>query len=322
MERPTLVDVLEARGRIAPHVVRTPLLRHLALDKLLGAQVYVKHENFQRLGAFKVRGGINLVSQLSDDERRRGVATASSGNHGQSIAFAARLFGARATVAVPEGANPVKVESMRNLGAEVVFHGDVYDDSREYIERLAREEGYRYIDAVNEPQLIAGVGTYSLEIVEDLPDVDVIVVPLGGGSGACGACIVAKAVNPAIEVVAVQAARAPAAYLSWKEGRVVEAPMESAAEGLATRMGYELTQVIMRELLDDFVLVSEEEMERAIVMHLEMTHTLTEHAGAASLAAAVNMKDRLAGKNVVLISSGANISLDQLKAALGTSAGA
>ena len=317
MNRPTLVDVIEARRRIAPHVVRTPLLRHLSLDKLLGARVYVKHENFQRLGAFKVRGGVNLVSRLSGEERRRGVATASSGNHGQSIAYAARAFGARAVVAVPEGANPDKVESMRNLGAEVVFHGDVYDDSREYVERVSREEGYRYIDAVNEPDLIAGVGTYSLEILEDLPDVDVIVVPLGGGSGACGACIVAKAINPAVEVIAVQAARAPAAYLSWKEGRIVDAPMESAAEGLATRMGYELTQGILRDLLDDFVLVSEEEMERAIVTHLETTHTLTEHAGAASLAAAVNMRDRLAGKNVVLVSSGANISLEQLRSVLG-----
>jgi threonine dehydratase len=319
MDRPTLIDVLEARRRIAPHVVRTPLLRHLALDKLLGAQVYVKHENFQRLGAFKVRGGINLVSQLSDDERRRGVATASSGNHGQSIAYAARAFGARATVAVPEGANPGKVESMRNLGADVIFHGDVFEDSREYVERLASEEGYRYIDAVNEPQLIAGVGTYTLEIIEDLPEVDVIIVPVGGGSGACGACIVAKAINPAIEIVGVQAARAPAAYMSWKEGRVVEAPMESMAEGLATRTGYELPQGILRDLLDDFVLVSEEEMERAIVMHLETTHTLTEHAGAASLAAALNMRDRLAGKNVVLVSSGGNITVDQLEAALETS---
>ena len=198
-----------------------------------------------------------------------------------------------------------------------MFHGDVYDDSREYVERLSREEGYRYIDAVNEPDLIAGVGTYSLEIFEDLPDVDVIVVPLGGGSGACGACIVAKAINPAVEVIAVQAARAPAAYLSWKEGRIVDAPMESAAEGLATRKGYELTQEILRDLLNDFVLVSEEEMERAIVTHLEMTHTLTEHAGAASLAAAVNMRDRLAGRNVVLVSSGANISLEQLRSVLG-----
>ena len=319
MDRPTLVDVLEARRRIAPHVVRTPLLRHLALDKLLGAQVYVKHENFQRLGAFKVRGGINLVSQLSDDERRRGVATASSGNHGQSIAYAARAFGARAIVAVPESANPGKVESIRNLGAEVIFHGDVVDDSRVYVERLAREEGYRYIHAANEPQLIAGFGTYTLEIIEDLPEVDVIIVPVGAGSGACGACIVAKAINPAIEIVGVQAARAPAAYLSWKEGRVVEAPMESMAEGLATRMGYELPQGILRDLLDDFVLVSEEEMQRAIVMHLETTHTLTEHAGAASLAAALNMRDRLAGKNVVLVASGGNISVDQLKAAVATS---
>ena len=315
-DRPTLLDILEARRRISHYVIRTPLHRYLSLDKLLGAEVYVKHENYQRLGAFKVRGGINLVSQLSDEERRRGVATASSGNHGQSIAYAASVFGAKAVVAVPEGANPGKVESMRNLGADVIFHGRDFDDSREYVERLSKEEGYRYIHAVNEPMLIAGVGTYSLEIVEDLPDVDVIIVPVGGGSGSCGACIVANSVNPEIQVIGVQAAKAQAAYLSWKAGRIVESPMETAAEGLATRMGYELTQGILRDLLDDFIVVTEEELNRAIVLHLEKTHNLTEHAGAASLAGALKIKERLRGKKVVLVMSGGNISLEHLRAAL------
>lgn len=314
--RPTLHDVISARGRIAPYVWRTPLHHYLGLDALLGAEVWVKHENHQRLGAFKMRGGINLLSRLTDEEKRRGVITASSGNHGQSIAYAAGILGVKCIVCVPEGANPGKVEAIRNLGAEVVHHGPYFDITNEYAQRLAKEEGYRYIHAVNEPLLIAGVGTYTLEILEDLPDVDYIIVPLGGGSGACGTCIVAKSVNPDIKVVAVQAESAQAAYLSWKTGDIVEAPMESAAEGLATGRGYELPQSILRDLLDDFILVSDAEMERAIVTHLEKTHNLTEHAGAASLAGALKIKDQLRGKKVALVMSGGNLSVDHLKAAL------
>lgn len=314
--RPTLHDVISARGRIAPYVWRTPLHHYLGLDALLDAEVWVKHENHQRLGAFKMRGGINLLSRLTDEEKRRGVITASSGNHGQSIAYAAGILGVKCIVCVPEGANPGKVEAIRNLGAEVVHHGPYFDITNEYAQRLAKEEGYRYIHAVNEPLLIAGVGTYTLEILEDLPDVDYIIVPLGGGSGACGTCIVAKSVNPDIKVVAVQAESAQAAYLSWKTGDIVEAPMESAAEGLATGRGYELPQSILRDLLDDFILVSDAEMERAIVTHLEKTHNLTEHAGAASLAGALKIKDQLRGKKVALVMSGGNLSLDHLKTAL------
>ncbi|MCH8309399.1 MAG: threonine/serine dehydratase [Chloroflexi bacterium] len=310
----TLTDVLQAQKRIAGYVTRTPLHRYISLDKLLGAkEVYVKHENHQRLGAFKIRGGVNLISQLSPEERARGVATASSGNHGQSIAYAASIFGVKAVVAVPENANPGKVESMRNLGAEVIHHGAFFDEAKEHIQMLAKEEGYRYVDAVNEIPLIAGVGTYTLEIMEDLPDVDVIIVPIGGGSGASGACIVAKTINPEIQVIGVQSEQAPAGYLSWKEGEIIEAPMRSHAEGLATGSGYEMTQEILRNLLDDFVLVSDDDMDRAVMLHLENTHNLTEHAGAASLAGALKIKDRLAGKKVVLIMSGGNLSMQHLK---------
>ena len=314
--RPTLQDVLEARQRIAPYVTRTPLHRYLSLDRLIGAEVYVKHENHQRLGAFKVRGGVNLVSQLSEEERRRGVITASSGNHGQSIAYAAQLFGVNATIVVPENANPGKVESIRNLGGRVVFSGRDFDDAREYVERQAREEGYRYIHSANEPMLVAGVATGALEVVEDLPNVDAIIVPVGGGSGVCGVCIVAKSINPRIQVIGVQAESAPAAYLSWKAGRLMESKMETKAEGLATRVGFEMTQSIMRDLLDDFVLVTEDELEEAVVLHLEKTHNLMEHAGAAPLAAALKIRERLQGKRVVLVASGGNLSLEHLRDAL------
>ena len=314
--RPTLLDVNEAGRRIAPYIIRTPLHHYRSLDGLIGAEVYVKHENHQALGSFKMRGALNVVSQLSEDERRRGVIVSSTGNFGQGIAYAAGVFGVEANVVVPENANPGKVESMRQLGANLILHGNDFDDAREHAERLSGEKGHRYIHSANEPLLISGVGTYALEIIEDLPDVDAVIVPVGGGSGACGACIVAKALAPRIQVMGVQAASAPAAYLSWKEGRIVESKMETAAEGLATRVGFELTQEILRDLLDDFVLVSEEELAQAILLHLEKTHTLVEHAGAAPLAAAIKARDRLRGKKVALVVSGGNISLSQLRALL------
>jgi threonine dehydratase len=219
---PTFSDVLAARRRIAPYLRPTPLYRYDPLDQLVGSEVWVKHENHQPVGAFKVRGGVNLVAQLLPEERERGVITASTGNHGQSIAYAARLFGVRAIVCVPEGANPVKVAAIRGLGAEIVVHGSDFDEAREHCARTADQQGYRYIHSGDEPHLIAGVATGTLEILEDEPSIEVIVVPIGGGSGAAGACIAAKAVAAGIEVIGVQSDAAPAAYRSWREGRLVE----------------------------------------------------------------------------------------------------
>src|ERR671936_1119603 len=219
---PTFADVLAAKRRIAPYLRPTPLYAYPALSELVGTEVWVKHENHQPVGAFKVRGGVNLVSQLDEDERRRGVITASTGNHGQSVAYAARLFGVRAIVCVPEGANPVKLASMRALGAELVVHGRDFDDAREHCEALAAKHGYRYIHSGNEPLLIAGVATETLEILEEQPDIDVVIVPVGGGSGAAGTCVAAKGVRASIEVIGVQTAAAPAAYRSWKEQRPVQ----------------------------------------------------------------------------------------------------
>jgi threonine dehydratase len=314
---PTLADVLRARRRIAPHLRPTPLHRYPALDDLVGADVHVKHENHQPIGAFKVRGGINLVSQLDEDERRRGVVTASTGNHGQSIAYAARLFGVPAMICVPERANPVKVASIEGLGARIVFHGRDFDDAREHCERLADERGLRYVHSGNEPHLIAGVATAALEILEDEPETDVIVVPLGGGSGAAGACIVAGAMSPQTRVVAVQSEAAPAGYRSWKEGSLVEDRMETFAEGLATRTAFALPQKIIAGALDDFVLVSDDEIRDAMALMIEKTRNLVEAAGAAPLAAALRLGDRLAGKRVALVLSGGNATREQLLEVLG-----
>jgi threonine dehydratase len=316
MRIPTLGDVHAARRRIAPHLQPTPLYAYGALSELVGAEVFVKHENHLPIGAFKVRGGVNLVSQLSDDERRSGVITASTGNHGQSIAFAAGLFGVRAIVCVPEGANPVKLAAMERLGAELVVHGRDFDEAREHCEGLAREHGYRYIHSGNEPHLIAGVATATLEALESQPDLDVVIVPIGGGSGAAGACIAGKGIRPELEVIGVQSSAAPAAYRSWQARQLLEDRMETRAEGLATRVAFELPQRILWEQLDDFVLVDEDELERAVVQMIEGTRNLVEPAGAAPLAAALQLRDRLAGRKVALILSGGNISPGQLSEVL------
>jgi threonine dehydratase len=320
LEVPTVADVEDARTRIAPHLQPTPLYTNGALSEIVGAEIFVKHENHLPTCAFKVRGGVNLVSQLSDDDRRRGVVTASTGNHGQSIAFAAGIFGVRAIVCVPEGANPMKLAAMERLGAELVVHGRDFDEAREHCEALAREHGYRYVHSGNEPHLIAGVGTATLELLETEPGVDVVIVPIGGGSGAAGACVAGKGVKPELELIGVQSSAAPAAYRSWQARELLEDRMETQAEGLATRVAFELPQRILWDWLDDFLLVDEGELERAVVLMIEGTRNLVEPAGAAPLAAALRLRDRLAGKKVALVLSGGNISPAQLREILARTA--
>jgi threonine dehydratase len=312
---PTFPDVWRARRAVYAHARPSPLHFYPTLGELLGAAVWVKHENHLPTGAFKVRGGLNLASMLSEAERRAGLYTASTGNHGQSIAFAGRVTGARVTIAVPEGANPTKVAKMRGLGAEVVFQGRDYDEAREWIEARAAESGGRYVGPTD-PELIAGVGTYALEILEELPDADVILVPVGAGSGASGVCLAAKTLSPGLEVIGVQAESAPTMYLSWRAGAPVRAAMATRAEGLATRVPFANTQRVMRDPalgLDDFVLVSDEAMEEAIRLLLRHTHNLAEHAGAAPLAAALAQRERLEGRKVVLVLSGGNLSTEDLR---------
>jgi len=316
MKPPTFQDVLDARERIAPHLQPTPLYAWPALAEIVGAEVWVKHENHQPIGAFKVRGGVNLAAQLTEDERRRGLITASTGNHGQSIAFGARIQGVRPIVCVPEQANPLKVGSIRALGAEIVERGRDFDEAREHCEQLAEEHGYRYVHSGNEPHLIAGVATQTLELLEQEPSIEVVIVPVGGGSGAAGACIAVAGLGRDVEVIGVQSEGAPAAYRAWKTRELVADEMATEAEGLATRVPFELPQEILWELLDDFVLVSEEEIRQATRLMIEGTRNLVEPAGAAPLAAALRLRDRLAGRRVALIASGGNISLDQLRRAL------
>jgi threonine dehydratase len=303
----TFADVLSARRIVARTLRPTPLLRHALLNAETGLDLYVKHENHNPTSAFKIRGGLTLIASLSADERR-GVVTATTGNHGQSVALACQREGVPCTIVVPEGNNPEKNAAMRALGAEVIETGRDFDVAREYVERLHRERGLRYVHSANEPLLVAGVATYALEIFEDLPDADVILVPIGGGSGACGCALVRTWIGSGAKVIGVQAEGADAFARSWRTGtRVVGDAIATFAEGMATRVTFDLTFGILREQLDDLVTLSEEELMAGVRLALRGTHNLAEGAGAASLAAAVKLRGALEGKKVVCVMSGGNI---------------
>jgi threonine dehydratase len=307
MQIPTLKDIYAARLHTSHVIKRTPLMRHPLLAAETGLDIYIKHENHNPTGAFKVRGGLNLVASLSNQERR-GVISASTGNHGQSIAFACQREKVPCTIFVPVGNNPEKNAAMRALGAEVIEFGRDFDEAREEVERLQQERGLRYVHSANEPLLIAGVATYALEIFDELPDVEVILVPIGGGSGACGCALVRSGVGSRARVIGVQAERADAFARSWRTGvRVVGEKADTFAEGMATRVTFDLTFGILQRELDDIVTLSETEIAEGVRLAQRATHNLAEGAGAAALAAAIKLRDDLRGKQVVAVMSGGNI---------------
>jgi threonine dehydratase len=338
---PTFEDIVAARKFIAKYLPKTPLVRLPKISEALECDYYAKLENLQPTGAFKVRGGVNLVGNEVNTSRVSGsddqatsanggvtLITASTGNHGQSIAYAGRLFGARVIIYAPaENVNESKMQAMRDLGAEVRHHGRDFDEARLEIERLAPEKGYRYVHSANEPALIAGVGTIGLEIFEDLPDVDVIIAPAGGGSCAAGNCIVAGELNPKVRVFATQSEAAPVLWHAFRNRSLNPYPtMATVHEGLATRVPFELTNKILWELLTDFILVSDEEINQAIRILALDAKQVAEGAGAASLAAAIRLSsvrsptvregnvvsEDLRGKKVVGILTGGNIPAERL----------
>jgi len=319
LDAPSLGDLEAARPRVYAHLRPTPLLRHALLDEWLGCQAWVKHENHNPTSAFKIRGGLNLVAQLTADERRRGVVSASTGNHGQSMAFACRVHGVPCRIVVPVHNNPDKNAAIRALGAEVIEHGRDFDEAREHVEALAPREGWRYVHSANEPHLIAGVGTYALEIFDELPDVDYIFVPVGGGSGAAGCCIARGGRGARARIVGVQASGADAFARSWRSGvRVTADGVATFAEGMATRATYDLTFAILRAQLDEVLTLDEEPLREGVRAALQLTHNLAEGAGAAPLAAARQWAPRLAGRKVVCVMSGGNIDAATLRAVLGS----
>jgi threonine dehydratase len=321
MTPPTFNDIVTAREFVAQYLPKTPLVSMPKISQLFGFDYYAKCENLQPVGAFKVRGGVNLVGTSSNEEKSAGMVSASTGNHGQSIAYAGQLFGVRVIIYAPaENVNESKMQAIRDLGAEVRLHGRDFDEAREEAERVAGVEGYRYVHSANESKLIAGVGAIGLEIFDDLPTVDVIIAPIGGGSCASGNCIVAKQLNSTVRVIGVQSEQAPAVWHAWKERTLKPHPrMETQHEGLATRVPFELTNGILWELLDDFVLVSDEEINEAIRLLARHGKQVAEGAGAASLAAAIKLREQLRGKRVVGVLTGGNIPTDRLVATLSAS---
>jgi threonine dehydratase len=309
----SLANVEAARKRVYAHMRPTPLIQYPLLSQELGLQAYIKHENHTPIGAFKIRGGLNLMAHLAP-QGVPGVITATRGNHGQSVATAARLHGIPATIVVPVGNNPEKNALMRAQGAELIEHGKDFDEARVLVEHLQHERGLYYVHPANEPPLINGVGTYWLEVHADLPDLDVALVPVGGGSGVCAAITVLKALRPAVRIIGVQAEKAPAVYQSWKNKHISETDSaDTFADGLATRVAFALPFEIMQQGLDDMVLVSETEMRQAIVRLLRTTHNLAEGAGAAPVAAAWKLRQTLQGQKVVMVMSGGNIDLATLR---------
>jgi threonine dehydratase len=313
VQEPTISDVINARPRVYAVMQRSPMLRHPLLDEWLGCETWVKHENHNPTGAFKIRGGLNLLAHLSPDEHRRGVISASTGNHGQSIAFASRMHGVRCRILVPRGNNPDKNAAMRAYGAEVIEHGRDYDEARVRVEQLAATEGWRYVHSANEPHLIAGVGTYALEMFEAVQDLDYLFVPIGGGSGAAGCCIVRGSMSPRTRVIGVQASGADAFTRSWRgPERVTAERVKTFAEGMATRVTFDLTFGILKRMLDDIVVLDEPELEDGVRAALRYAHNLAEGSGAAPLAAAKKYGHQLAGKKIGCVMSGGNIDIRTL----------
>jgi threonine dehydratase len=304
---PATGDVYRARRVVDRHLPRTPLVRSEPLSAEFDADVYLKREDTLPTGAFKVRGGVTLVSRLDEEFRDPGLVAASTGNHGQSVAYAGRAFDVPVTIVVPEDANRTKVTAMERLGADVRFHGADFDEARERAETLAAAEGFRYVHSANEPDLVAGVGTAGLEVVEDLPEVDYLFCPVGGGSSATGYCLTVGELVDAT-VVGAQSAAAPAMHRAWTEGHLdPHDEMRTFAEGVATRVPFALTTRVLRDRLDDFRLVSEDAIRRAVRDCFESETLVVEGASATSVAAMRQMADELRGQTVVVPVSGRNI---------------
>lgn len=313
MKAPELIDIVKAHERLKPYLNPSPLYTYPTLNELLGFEAYIKHENYNPTGAFKIRGGINLISQLSPEEKSKGVITASTGNHGQSIALACKMFGVDAHICVPVGANPLKVAAIGSHGAIIHEFGRDFDEAVEHGVKLAKDEGYLFINSGNEPRLIEGVGTIGLEIMQQLPDVDVVFSPVGSGTGAGGTATAIKSLRPDVKTISVQAENAPSIHMSYMSGKLESTPTANTfADGLATRNAFELPLGILRTHVDDFILVSEDEMRHAIKLYVEHSHTVAEGAGAATLAGALKLKDDLHGLKVVLVLSGGNLTIDEL----------
>jgi threonine dehydratase len=301
----SLTEVFKAEQVLANKLNPTPLTYYKGLSDIIGTDIFIKHENHLPGGSFKIRGGLNIMQHLKK-QNVTGVITFTTGNHGISIAMAAKHFGIEATVVVPKNNNAEKNRLIKKAGATLIEAGDSFEKAAIVGAQIQKEKGLRLIHAANEPHLINGVGTEFLEIMRELPDVDAVILPIGGGSEVAAAVTVFRAINPKIEIYAVQAEKSPAAYLSWKAGCIQQSANETFAGGFATGMAYEIPFGIYKDQLTDFILLTEDEIRKGIYLALTCTHNLAEGAGASTIIAAKKISDRLKGKKVVLQMSGCN----------------
>jgi threonine dehydratase len=306
MQPPTIDDIRAAAERIKGAVIRTPMLVSRTLSEILGAEVWLKFENLQFTAAYKERGALNKLLQLSQEERSRGVIAASAGNHAQAVAYHAKRLGIPAIIVMPESTPTVKVTQTAGHGATVVLYGKIVDDAFARARELALENGYVFVHAFDDPQIIAGAGTAGIEMLEDVPDLDVITVPIGGGGLMSGVSIAARALKPDIELIGVEAELYPSMKCAIQNCQM---PLggDTLAEGIAVKQPGELTSRILREYANDVVLVSERNLERAVAMLVGIEKTVVEGAGAAGLAAMLAEPERYKGKKVATLLCGGNI---------------
>ncbi len=305
-EAPTIDDIRAAARRIEGAVIRTPMLKSPALSQIVGAEVWLKFENLQFTSAYKERGALNKLLQLSPEDRARGVIAASAGNHSQAVAYHATRLGIPATIVMPASTPTMKVTKTEGYGATVVLHGDMFDDAYARARELAQENGYVFVHPFDDPQIIAGAGTVALEMLEDAPDLDTLVVPIGGGGLMSGVSIAARAVKPGIELIGVETELYPSMKCAI-EGCDLPLGGDTLAEGIAVKQPGELTSRILKDLVREVVLVGENDIERAVAMLVGIEKTVVEGAGAAGLAAMLADPERFQGKKVATLLCGGNI---------------
>jgi threonine dehydratase len=303
---PTIDDIRAAAKRIDGAVIRTPMLVSKTLSEIIGAEVWLKFENLQFTAAYKERGALNKLLQLSPEERARGVIAASAGNHAQAVAYHAKRLGIPATIVMPESTPTVKVTQTAGFGATVVLYGDMFDDAYAKARELALEKGYVFVHPFDDPQIVAGAGTVALEMLEDAPDLDTIVVPIGGGGLMSGVSIASRAIKPDIELIGVEAELYPSMKCAI-EGCQMPLGGDTLAEGIAVKQPGELTSRILKDNGVGVALVSERDLERAVAMLVGIEKTVVEGAGAAGLAAMLSERERYKGKKVATLLCGGNI---------------
>jgi threonine dehydratase len=307
-----------ARAVVNKYLNRTNLICYSELSRLIGCEAFVKHENHNPTGSFKIRGALNFFHHMSREELDAGILVATRGNHGLAMAWAGQWFHVPCTVVVPENNNPEINRIIESYGAELIVHGEDFYDAQSYCDELVDSAGYYYVQQGNEPEILNGIATMGIEILEDLPEVDTIICPIGGGAGCASLLKTARAIKPGIEIIGVEPENAPSFYTAWKKREIVTLDdAHTIADGLAARTVFQLPYVILKDAINDVILLTEEEILQGIKMALTATHNLAESAGAVSLMAAYKIRDRLRGKKVVMIMSGGNLNMDHLKTAIG-----